>query len=69
MAIGDEDQRRITTPGRVARIGDDHALVDIAADDRGPRCINCCSVDVQKFDAVDGYKFNLVPSRLVYPLQ
>jgi hypothetical protein len=39
------------------------------ADDRGPRCINCYSVDVERFDAIDGYEFKLDPSRLVYSLQ
>jgi hypothetical protein len=39
------------------------------ADDRGPRCINCYSVDVERFDAIDGYEFKLDLSRLVYSLQ
>jgi hypothetical protein len=55
-------------PEHVARV-DDMALIDVPADDRGPRCINCYSVDVERFDAIDGYKFELDPSRLVYSLQ
>jgi hypothetical protein len=39
------------------------------ADDRGPRCINCYSVDVERFDAIDGHKFKLDPAGLIYSLQ
>jgi hypothetical protein len=47
---------------RIVRVGDDVALVDIPADDRGPPCINCYSVDVERFDAGGGCKFELDPS-------
>jgi hypothetical protein len=51
---------------RLVRVGDDIALVDIPADDRSPRCINCYSVDVERFDAIDGHKFKLDPAGLIY---
>jgi hypothetical protein len=54
---------------RMARVGDDVALVDVPADDSGPRCINCYSVEVERFDVIDGRKFKIDPERLVYSLQ
>jgi hypothetical protein len=42
---------------------------DHPADARGPRSINCYAVEIEQFDAIDGCKFKLDPSRLVYSLQ
>jgi len=53
---------------RVVRLGD-VALIDVPADDRGPRCINCYSIDVERFDAIDGEKFEVNPQHLIYSLQ
>jgi hypothetical protein len=54
---------------RMARVGSDIALVDMAADDSGPRSINCYSVERERFDGIDGCKFKLDPQRLIYSLQ
>jgi hypothetical protein len=54
---------------RVVRVGDDIALVDLPADDCGPRCINCYAIEVDRFDAIDGVKFKLDQAGLIYSLQ
>jgi len=54
---------------RVVRVGDDVALVEMPADENGPRCINCYAVEIEPLDAVDGIKFKIDPQRLVYSLQ
>jgi len=33
------------------------------------KAMNCYSVDVERFDAIDGEKFEIGPQRLVYSLQ
>jgi hypothetical protein len=43
-----------------ARWGD-IALVDLPADDSGPRCIDCYTVEVERFDIIDGKKFKIDP--------
>ena len=53
---------------RVVRLGD-VALIDVPADDRGPRCINCYSIDVERFDAIHGEKFEVNPQHLIYSRQ
>jgi hypothetical protein len=52
----------------MARVAD-IVLLDHQAGATGPRCINCYSVELERFDAIDGTKFKLDQSRLVYSLQ
>jgi hypothetical protein len=53
---------------RMMRVGD-IAPVDMAADDSGPRCINCYAAEIERFDAIDDHKFFIDPERLLYSLQ
>jgi hypothetical protein len=52
---------------------DDIELIDMPADDTGPRCINCYLVEVEDFTAAapsgEGKKFKIDPQRLLYSLQ
>jgi hypothetical protein len=49
---------------RVVLVGADIALVDLPADEGGPRCINYYSVAEKRFDAIDGKKFKIAPEEL-----
>jgi predicted adenine nucleotide alpha hydrolase (AANH) superfamily ATPase len=54
----------------VARV-DDIALVDMPADERGPRCINCYFVKVEDAAAIaaDAKKFKIDPLGLLCSLR
>jgi hypothetical protein len=56
---------------RVVRVGGDIALVDLSADDSGPRCSNCYFVKVEDAAAIgaNAKKFKVDPQRLLYSLQ
>ena len=70
---GTQADCRVSSGPRLARV-DDVVLIDQAADETAPRCINCYLVEVDEIDATsqlaeDGKKFKVDPSRLLYALR
>jgi hypothetical protein len=68
----DEDDR--PSKGRLARVGD-LTLIDQAADETSPRCIDvCCRLDAHEIDLASGRfesgkRFKIAPDRLPYAVR